>query len=81
VRRHRERRAFRFVVGFVGFSLAAVSKPSNSPDTGQEVGWDLVTLARGLPLWVWLFPLAFFAIGFDIGLRYFSKQEFGKKTA
>ena len=64
-----------FVVGFVGFSLAAMSAPSNSPDTGQEVGWDLVTLARGLPLWVWLFPLAFFAIGFSIGYLYFSKRQ------
>ena len=62
------------VIGFVGFSLAAMN-PSNSPDTGQEVGWGLIPLASGLPLWVWLFPLAFFAIGFIIGYRYFSKRQ------
>jgi hypothetical protein len=64
-----------FVIGFIGFSLAAISTPSSSPDTGQEVGWDLVALARGLPSWVWLFPLGFFAVGFLIGYRYFLKPQ------
>jgi len=66
-------------IGFVGLSLAAMQTPS-TPDTGHEVGWDLLALAGGLPLWVWLFPIAFFAIGFGIGYRYFSKRQ-DKHTA
>jgi hypothetical protein len=62
-----------FVVGFIALSLSAMSTPS--PDTGNEAGWDVLAVVKGVPLWVWLFPLAFFAIGFLIGFRYFSKRQ------
>jgi hypothetical protein len=61
-----------FIVGFIALSLAAMSTPSQPGEA--EVGWDLITFAHQWPLWVWLFPLAFFAIGFLIGFRYFSKR-------
>jgi ABC-type proline/glycine betaine transport system permease subunit len=66
------------VIGFVGFSLAVMATPSQ--DTGNEVGWDVLALIKGLPPWVWLFPVAIFAIGFGIGYRYFSKRD-AKQTA
>jgi len=61
-----------FLVGFVALSLAAMSAPSQPGE--PEVGWDLVIMAHQVPFWVWLIPLAFFAIGFLIGFRYFSKR-------
>jgi hypothetical protein len=62
-----------FVGGFIALSLAAMSTPSQSGE--QEVGWDLITSWHQAPLWVWLIPLAAFAIGFFIGYLYFSKRE------
>ena len=49
--------------------MSAPSQPGE-----PEVGWDLVIMAHQVPFWVWLIPLAFFAIGFLIGFRYFSKR-------
>lgn len=39
-----------------------------------EVGWDLVSMAHNMSSGWMLLPLLFFAVGFLIGFRHFSKS-------
>jgi ABC-type Fe3+ transport system permease subunit len=50
-----------FVGGFIALSL--------------YFGLDLMALARNYFPWIYVVPLAVFAIGFLIGFRYFSKRQ------
>jgi hypothetical protein len=58
--------------------LVAVHSIPQTEIGGGEVGWDLVTLVRNIPVG-WLFlPLAVFAAGFAFGFRYFSRSLKGE---
>jgi hypothetical protein len=63
------------VSGFIALSLWSFNSSAAPPSGGQEVGWDLMVLARHGSPWIYIVPLALFAIGFLIGFRYFSKRQ------
>jgi hypothetical protein len=64
-----------FVGAFIALSLLFFNSSATAQSGDQEVGWDLVTVARDFSPWSFIVPLAVFAIGFLIGLRYFSKRQ------
>jgi ABC-type Fe3+ transport system permease subunit len=64
-----------FVGGFIALSLSFFNSSASSPAGDQDVGWDLIALARNVSPWIYVVPLAVFATGFLIGFRYFSKRQ------
>jgi hypothetical protein len=63
-----------FVGGFIALSLYFFNSSASSQGE-QNVGLDLMALARNYFPWIYVVPLAVFAIGFLIGFRYFSKRQ------
>ena len=64
-----------FVGGFIALSLIFFNSSAGSQSSDQEVGWDLITLARNYSPWIYVVPLAVFAIGSLIGFLYFSRRQ------
>ncbi len=63
------------IATFVWLAIAMHSVAKHAAaEGGGEVGWDVVSLWHNTPPAVLLFPVLVFAIGFLIGLRYFSKS-------
>ena len=64
-----------FVSGFIALSLSFFNSSAGSQTGDQDVGPDLIALARNDSPWIYVVPLAVFATGFLIGFRYFSKRQ------
>ena len=64
-----------FVGAFIALSLAFFNSSAASPAGDQEVGWDLIGLARSHLVPVIVAPLVFFTIGFLFGFLHFSKRQ------
>jgi hypothetical protein len=64
-----------FVGGFIALSLSRFNSSASSQAGDQQVGWDLIVFARNDWPWIYVLPLAVFAIGFLIGFRYFSRRQ------
>jgi len=73
--------AFLVVSAFAGGFAFALWFSRNLPAAPQqEVGWDLVTMYRNMSSTTRLLPLFFFAVGFLVGYRYFSRSLQDKRA-
>jgi hypothetical protein len=65
-----------FLGAFIMVSLLVFNSTAASPSGDpQEVGWDLLSVARGFAPWSYIVPLMIFVIGARAGYTYFSKRQ------